>query len=237
MSCHVNSLKEAAAVVVGDSGAVLTLISETFLKSLKWSIPKPRTGEKLKLLELTGSAKCSEYMRLNLYFRSQFGLVRLKGVEAYVVKGMQANMIIGEDTQLPWQLHTKHPGGKRYWQVGDTVHHIPVVDGPAPCEAFTAKWSKEKTDPPPHTKKWSTKAHTEWSAIAKQDFWLKPESIANITAISKGAPQGETMYLEATPLKQGGDSFISMPHELVDLSEEGLFQIKIANTTKRAILL
>lgn len=58
-------------------------------------------GQKLKLLELTGSAKCSEYVRLNLYFHSQFRPVRLKGVEAYVVKGMQANMIIGEDTQLP----------------------------------------------------------------------------------------------------------------------------------------
>ena len=213
-------------------GAVLTLISETFLKSLKWSKPKPRTGKKLKLLELTGSVKCSEYVRLNLYFRSQFGPVCLKGVEAYVVKGMQANMIIGEDTQVPWQLHTRCLGGKRYWQVGDSAHHIPAIEGPAPCEAFTVKWSKEKTDPPPCTKKRMTKARTEWSTIAKQDFWLKPESIANVTVISRGAPQGETMYLEAVPLRCGGDSFISAPHGLVDLSEDGLFQIKIANTTK-----
>lgn len=205
VSCHVNSLEEAAAIVVGDSGAAPTLISETFLKSLKWSTPKSRTGEKLKLLELTGSAKCSEYVRLNLYFCSQFGPVRLKGVEAYVVKGMQANMIIGEDTQLPWQLHTIRPGGKRYWQVGDSAHHIPGVEGPAPCETFTASWSKEKTNlslsPPPRTKKRTIKACTEWSVIAKQDFWLKPESIASITVISKGALQGETMYLEATPLR------------------------------------
>ena len=39
--CHVNYLKEAAAVVVGDSGAAPTLISERFLNSLKWSQPKP----------------------------------------------------------------------------------------------------------------------------------------------------------------------------------------------------
>ena len=84
--CHVNCLKEPAAIVVGDSGAAPTLISEGFLKSLKWSQPKHRTGQRLKLLELTGSAKCSEYVRLNLYFRSQFGPVCLKGVEAYVVK-------------------------------------------------------------------------------------------------------------------------------------------------------
>ena len=235
--CHVNCLKEAAAVVVGDSGAAPTLISEKFLKSLKWSTPKPRTGQKLKLLELTGSAKCSEYVRLNLYFRSQFGPVCLKGVEAYVVKGMQANMIIGEDTQLPWQLHTRRPEGKRYWQVGDSAHLIPAIEGSAPVETFTVNLSPEEAQPPLRTKKRAAKARTEWSAIAKQDFWLKPESIANVTAISKGAPKGETMYLEATPLRRGGDSFISAPHGLVDLTDEGLFQIKIANTTKRAILL
>ena len=77
-----------------------------------------------------------------------------------------------------------------------------------------------------------TKTRTEWSAIAKQDFWLKPESIVNVTTISKGAPQGETMYLEAVPLRCGGDSFISALHGLVDLSEDGLFQIKITNTMK-----
>ena len=120
--CHVNCLKEAAAVVVGDSGAAPTLISERFLNSLKWSQPKPRTGQRLKLLELTGSAKCSEYVRLNLYFRSQFGPVCLKGVEAYVVKDMKANMIIGEDTQLAWQLDTIRKNGIRSWQVGDSAH-------------------------------------------------------------------------------------------------------------------
>ena len=53
--CHVNCLKEAAAIVIGDSGAALTLISENFLKGLKWSKPKPRTGRKLELIQLTGS--------------------------------------------------------------------------------------------------------------------------------------------------------------------------------------
>lgn len=38
--CHVNCLKEPANIVVGDSGAVPMLISEKFLKSLKWSTPK-----------------------------------------------------------------------------------------------------------------------------------------------------------------------------------------------------
>ena len=233
--CHVNCLKEAAAIVVGDSGAAPTLISERFLSSLKWSQPKPRTGQKLKLLELTGSAKCSEYVRLNLYFRSQFGPVCFKGVEAYVVKDMKANMIIGEDTQLAWQLDTIRKNGARSWQVGDSAHRIPGIAGPAPTESFTAQWRETETDPKPRPKKRSVKTRTEWKAIAKQDVLIKPEAIATVTIVSKGAPKGETMFLEAIPLKRGGDSFASAPHGLVDLDQQDSVEVKIANTTKRNI--
>ena len=125
--CHVNSLQEPAAIVVGDSGAAPTLISQRFLDSLKLSKPRRRTGRKLNLIQLTGTAGCSEYVRLNLYFQSQKGPVCLKGVEAYVVKGMVANLIIGEDTQLAWQLHTIRPNGTRHWKVGDSAYRIPLV--------------------------------------------------------------------------------------------------------------
>jgi hypothetical protein len=50
LSCHVNSLKEPAAIVVGDSSAAPTLISQRFLESLKASKPRPRVGQKLKLI-------------------------------------------------------------------------------------------------------------------------------------------------------------------------------------------
>jgi hypothetical protein len=104
--CHVNTLKEPAAIVIGDSGAAPMLISQDFLQNLQASKPKRQGGARLKLIQLTGSAKCSEFAKLDLYFRSQLGPVCLKGVEAYVVKDMEANLIIGEDTQLAWQLHT-----------------------------------------------------------------------------------------------------------------------------------
>ena len=66
--CHINSLDEPAAVVIGDSGAAPTLISHNFLHSLTVMKPKPRSGHKLKLIQLTGSAGCSEYVKLDLYF-------------------------------------------------------------------------------------------------------------------------------------------------------------------------
>jgi hypothetical protein len=62
VQCHVNCFKEPATPVVGDSGAAPTLISKGFLDRLQFSKPKPRAGRKLKLLQLTGSAGCSEYV-------------------------------------------------------------------------------------------------------------------------------------------------------------------------------
>ena len=162
--CHINSLDEPAAVVIGDSGAAPTLISHDFLHSLMATKLKLRSGHKLKLIQLTGSAGCSEYVKLDLYFRSQLGPVRLKGVKAYIVKGMEANMLIGEDTQLAWQLHTTRPEGKRHWQVGDSPHHIPGTQGSVPQEAFTTSWTPDSVLPKaltPSAKRPSREKHSQ----------------------------------------------------------------------------
>jgi hypothetical protein len=60
--CHINSLKEPATVAIGDSGTAATLILQSFLNSLTMSKPRPWSGCKLKLLQLTGSTGCSEYV-------------------------------------------------------------------------------------------------------------------------------------------------------------------------------
>ena len=68
LHCHVNSLKELAVIMIGNSGAAPMLISSTFLSKLTRTRPKAHTGQKLKLIQLTGSASCSEYVKLDLYF-------------------------------------------------------------------------------------------------------------------------------------------------------------------------
>lgn len=237
--CHVNSLNEPVVAVVGDSGAAPTLISHKFLQMLQASKPKSRTGSKLRLIQLTGEAGCSEYVKLDLYFRSQLGPVRLKGVEAYMVKGMEANLIVGEDTQMAWQMHTIRPGGKRHWKVGDSPHCIPSIPGLAPKEAFTVKWATEpaltKTKTLATKKPIETKC-SQWNVVAKEQVVIMPESIATITAVSRGAPNSESMYLEGIGLKRGSDSFVQVPDGLVNLDSEGCFQVKIVNTTKRRII-
>ena len=241
ISCYVNSLKEPVTTVIGDSGAAPTLISHTFLKSLKNSKPRARTGQKLKLIQLTGTAKCSEYVRLNLYFRSQLGPVCLKGVEAYVVKGMEAKLLIGEDTQLAWQLHTMRINGSSYWKVGDSTHYIPARVGPKPKESFSVQWKHEGFIAPsvttPFQKSITSDTKPPWNAIARTEFILLPESITTVTVTAKGAPKEGSLYLEAIALMRGSDSFIHAPHGIIHPDLEGNFQIKIANTTDRCVLL
>ena len=175
LHCHVNSLREPAAIMIGNSGAAPTLISSSFLSKLTRTRPKACMGQKLRLIQLTGSARCSKYVKLDLYFRNQLGPVCFWGIEAYVVKGMEANMLIGEDTQLAWQLHTIRPGGKRYWKVGDSPHLIPGVLGPVPVESFMAHWNhnvtiptKPNTSPTPPQKSLCS----QWNAVAKSELLI-----------------------------------------------------------------
>ena len=79
----------------------------------------------------------------------ELGPVCLKGVEAYVVKDMEANLIVGEDTQLTWQLHTIWEEGRRHWKVSNSLHCIPTFPGPMPTETFTASWAPTSPDAPP----------------------------------------------------------------------------------------
>jgi hypothetical protein len=174
-----------------------------------------------------------QYVRLNLYFCSQLGPVCLKGVEAYVVKDLEANMLIGKDMQSAWQLHLIWEETNNYWKVGDSVHLIPAVPGPTPTETFSAQWSQDenRTNQMSSSHKKTKSSKKQWNAVATYDQVLEPKSIASITITSRGIPCRENMHFKAVPLKRGSDSFISAPHGIVNVGEEGSFIIKVANTT------
>jgi hypothetical protein len=179
--------------------------------------------------------------------------MQLKGVEAYIIKGMEANLLIGKDTQLAWQLHTIRPDRKRYWKIGDSPHCIPGIQGPVPNEAFTAGWAPTSSLPntmihkPPvirkptssktrATKNHAKDKHLQWNTVAKYQLTILPQSIATIMAVSRGAPDEGIMYFEGVSLKRGSDSFIQVPDGLIELDADDCFQVKIANTTNQCII-
>jgi hypothetical protein len=128
----------------------------------------------------------SQTVWLNLFFRSQIGPVCLKGVEAYVVKDMKADMLIGEDTQRAWQLHIIHGEKGNYWQVGNPPHWIPAVIAPLPAESFSTRWAPEselegKTSCPICTKKLEA-SKGSWKVLVKDNLTIEPESVATVNA-------------------------------------------------------
>jgi hypothetical protein len=113
------------------------------------------------------------------------------------------------------------------------------VQGSVPREAFTASWTPARAStlkPKPVAKSSSKEKRVRWNAIAKQQLTICPELIATITVVSQGAPSEEAMYLEGIALKRGSDSFVQVPDGLINLDANDSFQVKIANTTSRRII-
>jgi len=94
-TASVGGIKEELVKVIIDSGSDITLISQTALDNLK-AKPKIKKGQKIDLIQVTGSTTISGYLTLDLIFHMDSGLVKIT-VEAYVVKGMTTPFILGND--------------------------------------------------------------------------------------------------------------------------------------------
>ncbi|KZT28376.1 hypothetical protein NEOLEDRAFT_1031208, partial [Neolentinus lepideus HHB14362 ss-1] len=81
--------------VIVDSGSDITLISQKVLSSLL-NTPRIKTGQKINLIQVTGNAWISGFVMLDLIFPTPEGPVKMN-VEAYVVNGMSAPLILGND--------------------------------------------------------------------------------------------------------------------------------------------
>jgi hypothetical protein len=113
--------------------------------------------------------------------------VQLKGVEAYVVKGMKANLLIGEDTQSKWRLQTLRTNEGTCWQVGNSPHEILSVNGAVMAESFAAKWAREiknalrESTLPVLANNTRAKAKRRIGvARVWEEIWINPESYAAV---------------------------------------------------------
>ncbi|KAF8170049.1 hypothetical protein K438DRAFT_1614453, partial [Mycena galopus ATCC 62051] len=81
-----------------DSGADITLMSEDYYNSIP-GLPKPREGLRMKLYALTSEAKVLGYIRFPIYSMSTDSVLISFEVEAYVVRNMRVELLLGEDFQ------------------------------------------------------------------------------------------------------------------------------------------
>lgn len=87
--------KAKSILVIVDSGSDITLISQKTLEQMT-VLPKIRSGQRINLIQVTGNTTITGYVMLDLYFETEEGLVLIK-VEAYIVKGMSALLILGNN--------------------------------------------------------------------------------------------------------------------------------------------
>ena len=92
---RLNSQNGPLAQVVINSGSNISLISMRLLDKMDPPL-KPKTGQEIKISQVTGQSSTSQYVPLELYFETTESLVSIR-IEAYIVKDMNAPIILGND--------------------------------------------------------------------------------------------------------------------------------------------
>ncbi|QRW19822.1 Retrovirus-related Pol polyprotein from transposon [Rhizoctonia solani] len=109
-----------------DSGSEITLINKTLLKSLD-PPPKVRTGQKLRLIQVTSNSSLSQYVTVPLVFETDNGPVCMI-VEAYIVPNMNTPFILGTDFASQYQLSLVRSDKGTRIVFGDTGRSIQVEE-------------------------------------------------------------------------------------------------------------
>ena len=169
-----------------------------------------------------------------------------KSVRACLLPGRRSLRSQGHGSEhAHWRRHPARMAaaydtpGREALLEGDSLHLIPGVLGPVPVESFVACWNhditiptKPNTSPTPPQKS----LHSQWNAVAKSELLIRPESIATVTATSRNALKKEGLFLEGIALKRGSDAFTQVPDGIVIIRDDDSFQVKIANTTNRNLV-
>ena len=106
------------ATLVADSGSVINLISQKTLSSMG-NPPKIKMGQKINLIQVTGTSKISGYATVPIFFDSDAGPVQIE-VEAYVVEGMTTPVILGNDFAEQYSISLIHEGSDSFPMFGNT---------------------------------------------------------------------------------------------------------------------
>jgi hypothetical protein len=124
--CRFGSILALPSKLILDSGSDITLISSSVLNSIDPK-PKVKMGQKINLVQVTGKASISGFVQLILYFESPQGPIAMP-IEAYVVKGMNAEFILGNDFADQYCLSILRSDSGSELQFGNTGRTIPLVN-------------------------------------------------------------------------------------------------------------
>ncbi|KAJ3717173.1 hypothetical protein C8R42DRAFT_744318 [Lentinula raphanica] len=124
---YINNKEEEPVPVIFDSGSDITLISAKTLSKLA-KPPRTRTGQKINLVQVTGQTQIERYTVLDLIFETETGPVKMN-VEAYIVRGMSAPLILGNDFADQYSISTIRKEGKTHLEFGSTGRRLEGFSG------------------------------------------------------------------------------------------------------------
>jgi hypothetical protein len=126
----INSRETKPISVIVDSGSDITLISQQTVERLL-KTPKIRVGQRINLIQVTGSVTISGYVALDLIFETPEGPVKID-VEAYVVKGMSTPFILGNDFADQYSISILRNKGDTHLQFGQSGRLLQVKNSTSP---------------------------------------------------------------------------------------------------------
>src|ERR1700743_3115231 len=128
--CRFGSVLAPPHKLILDSGSDITLISSSVLNSIDPK-PKNKNGQKINLIQVTGNASISGFIQLTIYFETQQGPIGMP-IEAYVVKGMHADFLLGNDFADQYRLSILRNEAGSQLQFGDSGRFIPLENSISP---------------------------------------------------------------------------------------------------------
>ncbi len=127
----INGIDTDRLKVIIDSGSDITLISEEALNNLS-KVPRVHEGQHINLIQVTGSSVISGFVRIDLYFDTDKGPIKVN-IDAYVVRGMTTPFILGNDKFADqYSISVICRGGESFLSFGDTDCETKVLSSMSP---------------------------------------------------------------------------------------------------------
>ncbi|KDQ27184.1 hypothetical protein PLEOSDRAFT_1042841, partial [Pleurotus ostreatus PC15] len=238
VQAHIGSLDSCAIIARLDSGADVTLMSEDFLHTLS-EPPDIKEGMRMRLYQLTGSAKVLGYIRTKLLIRTSAEDAVVFELEAYIVRGMRVPLLLGEDFLTTYELGVQRkasgqcrvvPSDQSYILPASTSDSVDL--GFKTRRAFVGQ-SFLKGKHRVRSRRQLRGLHEEAPPVlARHDTHIAPGCVANIMVDAPFGSQ-DTWLVEKMVISDECNEFVAAPTTIISADNP---YIPMANPTGRPIM-
>jgi len=230
--CRIGSILAPVRKLILDSGSDITLISSSVLGSIDPK-PKVKIGQRINLVQVTGKASISGFVQMTIYFETEQGPIAMP-IEAYVVKGMNAEFILGNDFADQYCLSILRSDTGSVLRFGESGRTMPLEN------SISSDGTRELTRAmsvsqggQPKAPRLVTRKDEPSSVRADRDVVIPPHTVKFVpvtTTFPKGMSEG---FIEAVELLQASPEGSLHVFEAMIPSEKG--SVLVANSSRKPL--